>query len=183
MGLGRSHADAKSISDFFVTLTFGEESHDFPLTRGQTLARFGSIATPFRAACDARKQNLGHFAGEKWLMPRERFDRFDKKLRRFRLQDEALYPGLENLGNQFLGLVRGEDENLRLWQTASDLNGRIEAIQLGHAHIHHDNVGRECEGLLDGLTAGGSEAANLPAWLSLDHRAGALTHHVMIVSD
>ena len=91
--------------------------------------------------------------------------------------------GLENLPDQFVGLMGGENEDLCLRQAPLDLPRGIEAVELGHAHIHHHNVGLEGEGLLDGLTAGRGDATNFPTWLSFDDGARAFTHYVVIVGN
>ena len=79
--------------------------------------------------------------------------------------------------------MRAEDEDLRLRQPSFDLDCSIEAVELRHGHVHHHNIGLECKGLLDGLKAGRGDATNFPTRLSLDHRARAFAHHVMIVGD
>src|SRR6266404_4099448 len=183
MSLGRAHADPKDVSDLFISLAFRQEAHYFPLPSGEFLPwlRFSAIA--LRAMEKIGKQELGDFTCKKGLVLGKRLNRFHEISMRVGLKDEAFRARFENLWNKLFNLVGGENEDLRLGQAAFDLLRGLQAIELGHAHIHHYHVGLEREGLLDRLTAGRSDAANLPARLSLDHRAGAFAHHIMIVGD
>ena len=84
MGLRGPQANTKRGGDFLVALPFGEELDDFALADSQPLAAI-AILTPgaFISIDDVREKDVRDSLREIGLVPSERFDRFDKKLRRF----------------------------------------------------------------------------------------------------
>ena len=151
--LGGADADAECFRDLFVAFSFRNQLHDLPLACAETLAGFGFVASAFGAVEDVRKENLGDFRGKKRLVPSERFNRFHQKMVRFGFRDEALYSGFERVPNQVVALMRGEHEDLRARQFSFDLDGGIEAIELGHGHVENDDVGLEFTRLSDCFAA------------------------------
>ena len=99
------------------------------------------------------------------------------------LEDKAFHANSEDLWDKFFNLMGSENKDLRLREAAFDLLRGLQAVELGHGHVHHHNVRLEGEGQFDSLTAGCSDAADFPAWLSFDHRAGAFAHYIVIVGD
>ena len=71
------------------------------------------------------------------------------------------------------------DPHLGLSQVHSP--GGLDAVHLGHRHVHEDHVGRELLGQLDGLEPVGRLADDVEALFG--HRAAqALAQHAVIVS-
>jgi hypothetical protein len=55
--------------------------------------------------------------------------------------------------------VRGEHDNLHLGQVRADATGGLEAVHIGHAQIHEDDVGTVLGGQCNGFraVAGGAD--------------------------
>jgi hypothetical protein len=76
-----------------------------------------------------------------------------------------------------------EDEYLDAWKTAANRPGRFQAIQVGHAYIHNDQVGMKLVGLLDGILPIHGFATNLTSLLRSEERTYAPADHFMIIGN
>ena len=59
----------------------------------------------------------------------------------------------------------------------------FHAVQFGHAHVEHDQIGPQLDGLGDRFPPGARFAADDPSWLALEQQANAHAHDIVIVGD
>ena len=101
---------------------------------------------------------------------------------RIRFQHVPVRASVEHLRHNLIGIVHGEDEDLRRHGT-SNLARSLQAIQLRHADVEDDDVGPKVDGLGHGFTPRARFAAHNPPSVPFQHGAHTLPHHVVVIGD
>jgi hypothetical protein len=157
MSFGGVDADVEKSGDLLVGFTLGEELEDFAFAgRDAGTGRFGRIG---------RVGNFGDFryaGGEVGLVLAKGLDGGDEDAIGFVLEDVAASAGVDNLVNEFVGFVHGEDEDFGSWKGLVNATSGLDAIEERHADIKDEDIGLQLDGFVDGLAAVGGFGANLP---------------------
>ena len=64
-----------------------------------------------------------------------------------------------------------------------DAPGGLDAVEAGHRDVHHNGVGQEGVGLLDGRVAVGGLAHHNHVGFALQQGAQAVAHHLVVVDE
>ena len=100
------------------------------------------------------------------------------------LEDEPARPGPQGAIDVLVGVERGEDDHLeRPIRFAEDPAGRGEAVELGHANVHEDDVGTVTACDLDGFEAGAGFGDHVDVGLLAQHHREAAADEGLIVDD
>jgi len=98
-------------------------------------------------------------------------------------QDVAAGPGLNNLLNELVGFVHGEDEDLGVGRDFADAARGVDTIQEGHADVEDSDVGFVLGGFFDGVATVTGFGANLPANARIKESAQAGADDSVIIRD
>src|SRR4029077_11297864 len=132
--------DVKSL--LTMRQTFGDErsEHAMPLlVRGKK--------------CTDMSKAIDHGAREMNLALGQRPERRCKRLLRVRLEEDPFCPRAPDLINQFVRLMRGQNEDLSLRSIFHDPARGFQTVQVRHGHIEKDDIGPELPGLLDSFSS------------------------------
>jgi len=178
VGFGGVDADVEEIGDFLVGLAFGEELEDFAFARGEARARgFGVVGG---VGGDGGVRDPG---GEKWLVLAESLDGVEKDAVGFVLEDVAAGAGFDDLLDEVVGLVHGEDKNFGGGRGFADLAGGFNAVEERHADVEDGDVGLVLGGFFDSVAAVGCFGANLPTGARLKESTEAGADDGVIIRD
>ena len=161
MSFGGVNADAEEGGDFFVGFALGEELKDFSFTRGKAgTRRLGAVGN--RGGEFLGIEGAGYAGGEIGLTETEGFDGSEEDAVGVVLEDVAVRTGFDDLLNEIVGFVHGENEDFGTGRTEANAAGGINAVEKGHADIEDGYIGLEFGGFLDGVATVGSFGANCP---------------------
>jgi hypothetical protein len=178
MSFGGIDADTEESGDFFVAFAFGEELKDFALSRSEAGARglvgFGRVVG-VAGGRDAR--------GEVRLMVVKSIDRGEQDAVSVVLEDIAVRARLDDLLNEIIGLVHGEDENFRGGRRFADAPSSLDAIEERHTDIEDGDVGLALGSFFDGVAAVGSFGAHFPSGVRLEESTQTSADHRVVIGD
>lgn len=80
-------------------------------------------------------------------------------------------------------LERGENQNSHVRCLAGEHPGRLDPVQVRHAHVHQNDIGRKSAGTFDGLAPGGGLADDLDGRVDREQLDEAGTHEVVVGGD
>ena len=98
-------------------------------------------------------------------------------------QDVAASPGFDDLLNELVGFVHGEDEDLGVGRGFADAARGVHAIQKGHADIEDGDIGFVLGGFFDGVAPVNSFGADLPALARFQEGAQSGADDGVIIRD
>jgi len=101
----------------------------------------------------------------------------------FVLEDIAAGARFDDLLDQFVGLVHGENENFGGGRGFANLASGFDAVEERHADVQDGNLGFVLGGLFDGVAAVGGFGADLPAGVRLEKSAEAGADNGVIIRD
>ncbi len=78
--------------------------------------------------------------------------------------------------------MHAEDHDRHLRRGGRQLAGGFDAVEIGHADVHHQHVGRELLRHRNGFAAVRCLADHLEIGLTFEHQTQAGAHHGVIVS-
>ena len=163
VNLGGVDADVEEGGDFLIGFAFGKELQDFALAgREAGAGSFGSVR---------RIGAIGGFGdarGEVGFVTAESFDGGEEDAVGFIFQNVTVGAGLDDLVNEFVGLMHGEDQDFGVRKGFVNAASDIYAIEQGHADIENQDVGFELQGFVHGFPAIGSLAANFPTFVRFE---------------
>jgi len=178
MGFGGVDADVEEVGYFLVAFAFGEELKDFAFAGSEAGARgSGGIG---------RIGNVGGFGnadGEIRLVLAEGLEGVEEDAVGVILEDVAVSAGFDDLLNEVVGLVHGENEDFGGGRSFADLASCFHAVEERHADVEDGDVRFVFGGFFDGVAAVDSFGANFPAAAGLDERAQAGADDGVIVGD
>jgi hypothetical protein len=178
MGFGGVDADVEESGDFLVAFAFGEELEDF------TLARSEAGAGGFGGVGGIRDDGgFGNAGGEEGFVPTEGLDGVEENAVGFVLEDVAAGAGFDDLLDEIVRLMHGEDENFGGGRGFADLAGGFDAVEKGHADIEDGDVRLVLGGFFDGVSTVGGFGTDLPAGARLEESAEAGTDNGVIIGD
>ena len=96
-------------------------------------------------------------------------------------QQESTGADFEDLAHDLFRFVHGQNQDASLRRSFENLTSRIEAVQIGHAHIKEHEIGTKFASFLDGAAAVDSFGAYLPAGMVVDQGSNALSNDFMVV--
>jgi hypothetical protein len=79
--------------------------------------------------------------------------------------------------------MEGEDDYLGFGKALADAPGGLQAVQFGHANVHHHDVRFQLFGHGDGFAAGFRLGNNIPAVVRGQKLLEAASNNVVIVSN
>jgi len=162
MSFGGVNADAEEGSDFLVGFALGKELKDFAFTRRKAGTRWlGAVGN--RDGEFVGIEGTGYAGGEVGLVETEGFDGGQEDAVGVVLEDVAVRTGFDDLLNEIVGFVHGENEDFGTGRTEANAAGGIDAVEKGHADIEDGYIGLEFGGFFDGVAAVGSFGANCPS--------------------
>ncbi len=89
--------------------------------------------------------------------------------------------GAQRLTQIFLALMHRQDHDRGIGTTFADLARRFQAVELGHRHVEHRDVGPQLARHGDGCTAVIGASDDLEIAVRFEHHAHAVTQHRVIV--
>ena len=102
----------------------------------------------------------------------------------FVFEDVAAGAGFDDLLNEIIGFVHGEDEDFGVGgRGLADAASGFDAVEEGHADIEDGDVWFELGGFFDGFAAVGGFGADFPAVTRFQERAKAGANDGMIIRD
>ena len=101
----------------------------------------------------------------------------------FVFEDVAAGAGFDDLLDEVVGLVHGEDENFGGRGGFADLASDFDTVEERHADVENGDVGFVFDGFFDGVAAVGSFGADLPARARLEKSAEAGADNGVIIRD
>jgi len=79
--------------------------------------------------------------------------------------------------------MHGKNDDLGGEAQLGDLASGFETVNDGHGNVHHDGVGTQLLGHMDGLGTVGGLAADSPLGSRTQNHANALVNHLVIVNN
>jgi hypothetical protein len=125
----------------------------------------------------------GNARGEVGLVEADGVDGSEEDAVGFVFQDVAASAGLDDLLNEVVGFVHGEDEDFGVWGRGANAAGGFDTVKEGHADIEDGDIGLEFGGFFDGIAAVGGFGADFPTRAGLEESAEASTDDGMVISD
>jgi hypothetical protein len=178
VGFGGVDAYVEERGDFFVAFAFGEELEDFAFARGKAGAgRLGSVGG---VRCGG---GFGDAGGEEGLVLAESVDGVEEDAIGFVFEDVAAGAGFDDLLDEVVGLVHGEDENFGGGRGFADMAGGFDAVEERHADVEDGDVRFVLRGFFDGVATVGGFGANLPAGSRFEESAEASADDGVIIRD
>ena len=178
VGFGGVDADVEEVGDFLVAFAFGEELEDFALARRETEAgRPGGVGSIHDFS------GFGDTDGEEGFVLAEGLDGVEEDAIGFVFEDVTASAGFDDLLNEVVGLVHGEDENFGGRGGLADLAGGFDAVEERHADVEDGDARFVLPCFFDGVTAVGGFGANLPAGARLEECAEAGADDGVIIRD
>ncbi len=182
MGFGGVDADSEEVGDVLVAFAFGEELKDLAFTRSEAgtvspggIGGIGSEILGSKGRGDAER--------EVGLVLADSIDGGEENTIGVIFQNVAASPGLDNLLNELVGFVHGEDEDLGVGRDLADAARGVDTIQKGHADVEDSDVWFVLSGLFDGVATVNGFGANLPANARIKESAQAGADDSVIIRD
>jgi len=101
----------------------------------------------------------------------------------FVFENIAAGTGFDDLLNEFVGFMHGENENLGVGKRLVDAASSVDTVQQRHADIENQDVGLELDCFLDGFASIGGFGADFPTLAGFDQGAEAGANNSMIIRD
>jgi len=176
VSFGGVDADAEDGGDFLVAFTFGEKLEDFAFARGKSgTVRLGGGVTRFGGGGDAK--------GEVRLLVAEGVNGGEEDAVSVVFKDIAAGTGFNDLANEFIGFVHGEDQDLGAGRGFMNSAGGIHAVEKGHADIENGDIGLQFGGFFDGIAAINGFGADMPAIAGFEEGAEASANDGVVIRD
>ena len=179
MGFGGVYGDAEEGGDFFVGFAFGEELQDFAFAGSE--ARTGRLrGVGGGGIVVARGRNA---RGEVRFVVASGIDGGQEHAVGIIFEDVTASAGLDDLLNEVVGFVHGEDQDFGGGRSGANLASGFDAVEQRHADIEDRYVGFEFAGFVDSIAAVGGFGADFPAGARFQESAETGTYDGMIISD
>ena len=101
----------------------------------------------------------------------------------FVFENVAPGAGLDDLMNEIIGFVHGEDEDFGGRRGRADAAGGFDAVEEGHPDVEDGDVGFEFGGFVDGFAAVGGFGYDFPAMTRFKERTKAGADDGMVIGD
>lgn len=176
-------ANAQGYGNFLAALPFGQQLHDFALSRSQAAAQDGHVVGHGVLLAEAVQEHIRGAGGEERAVIAQGFDGSDQIAVGVGLHDVRPDPGLDNVADQLVGEVEGQDDDFRLWQALANAPRGLQAVQFGHADVHNDDIGLELLREVDRFPAGLGLGDNIPPVVRGQQLFEAAPDNIVIVSN
>src|SRR5262249_33121176 len=128
VGFGGFDAATELNGDLTRGFALGDQAQDFPLAQGKHRGGIeggrGKVVVEY----------VLHLGGEESAMVFESLNRVDQVESCIRFEDEAASAGAEDLANEALGIIDGEDENALFVVVLENFTSSVETVEHGHAN-------------------------------------------------
>jgi len=176
VGFGGVDADAEDVGDFLVAFAFGEKLEDFAFARGKAgTVRLGRVFARVGGGGDAK--------GEIGLVLAEGVDGGEENAASVVFEDIAAGAGFNDLANEFIGFVHGEDQDLRAGRGFMNAAGGVHAVEKRHADIENGDVGFEFGGFFNGIAAINGFGADVPVIAGFEEGAQTGANDGVVIRD
>src|SRR3974390_908302 len=162
MGFGSVDGDAEKGSNFLVGFAFSQELKDFAFARGEAGSRAGGIGGGKIVG-----RRCGDTSREVRFMLANGINSGEENAVGVIFEDVATSAGVDDLLNEVVGFMHGEDEDFRGGRSGADAAGGFDTIEEGHADIKDGYVGFQLRGFFYGVATLGGFRADLPAGAGL----------------
>ena len=185
MGLDRRLGDEQLGGDLDVRQARGQQLEDLQLTRGELVK---DSRRPARRAV-GRGESLDQAAGDR---RREQSvsladcEHSGRKLLGWQvLEEESAGTGLERVVYVFVKVERGEDHHANAGggRVGQDQARRLDAVEVGHADVHQDDIGGEPFRPDDRLGAIGRLAHHLHTRLPFQDQPESAPDQLLVIGD
>ena len=181
MGFGGVDADAEEVGDFLVGFAFGEELENFAFT-GSEREHVEAWSHP-RSVMGESSAEADSACGEVGLVLAGSIDSGEEDAVGFVFEDVAASAGLDDLLNEVVGFVHGEDEDFGIGGSGTNAASGFDAVEERHADVEDGDVGLEFGGFFDGVAAVGGFGADFPAGTGFEQSAKARADDGVIIRD
>ena len=180
VGFGGVDADGEKVGHFFIGFAFGEELKNFAFTGSEPSTwRLGAI----RERDGGVVSGGGESRGEVGLVLAGSIDSGEEDAVGFVFEDVAASASLDDLLNEVVGFVHGEDENFGIGGGGTNAASGFDAVEERHADVEDGDVGLEFGGFFDGVAAVGGFGADFPAGAGFEESAKARADDGVIIRD
>ncbi len=181
MGFGGVYADAEEIGYFFVGFAFGEELENFAFAGSQARA-CGSVAI---GRIDGEIVVAGgrDAGGEVRFMMAGGVNGGEEDAVGFVFENVASGAGLDDLMNEIIGFVHGEDEDFGGRRGGADTASGFDTVEERHADVKDGDVGFEFGGFVYGFAAIRGFGYDFPATARFKERTEASADDRMVIGD
>ena len=179
VGFGGVDADAENRGNFLVGFALGEELKDFAFAGGEAEARAGRVG----GGGGVGSGGTGDPGGEVGLALADGVDGGQENAVGVVFQDISAGAGIDNLLNEVVRLVHGEDQDFSGRRGGANTAGGFNTVEKGHTDIEDRNVRLEFGSFVDSVAPVCGFGADLPAGAGFEKGAQASTNHGMIIRD
>ena len=180
---GGFYADAKGYSYFLAAFALRKQLHYFALPRREAAAKNGHVVGDCILLAEAIEQHVCSARGKEGTVIAERFDGRDQVAVRVRFHDVRAHAGLNDVADKLIGKVQRQDHYFCFGKAFADASCGLQAVQLGHADVHYDDIGLELFGHGDSFAAGLGFGHDVPAVVRGEQLLEPASDNVMIVSN
>ena len=151
MGLHRPLAEVERPRHLRVGQAARDEPHHLELARGELPQAAGQRPVERRPAGVVLDELAGDRGSEQRVAAGHGAHGVDERRGRRVLEQEPGGAAPERLEHVLVEVEGGHDEHAGARHPRGDPPRRLEAVDPGHPHVHHDDVGTGADGLLDRL--------------------------------
>ena len=178
VGFGGVDANAQEGGDFLVGFAFGEELENFAFAWGKAgtgtrgiRGKIGGIARGGNARGEVRfVLTKGVHGGEEDAVG-------------VVFEDVAAGASVNNLLNEVVGFVHGEDEDFDFGRRFVNAASGLDAVEERHADIQDDDMRLEFGGFFDGIATVGGLSADFPAVVRFEKGAETGANDGVVIGD
>ena len=182
MSLDGVDAEIQEIGDVFVGFAFGDELKDFALARSEKVVSVFGTAT-FEFTDVVVEQNFADGGAEERFAFGYSVNGLDEVGLGGVFQKVAFGAGFERAEDVAFVGMHAEHDDGNFGIGLRHLKGGFDAVEIGHADVHHDDVGLQgfCQG--DGFAAVVGFADYREVGLLLDEETQAAAHKLVVVGE
>src|ERR1700722_16584685 len=186
VGLGGEGGDEEPCRDVVVGQASGGESHGLAFARGEGVQPTGRVVGRRGGLGEvAGDEALGGGRGEQGFPCGDHADRAKQLSRVGALAEEAAGARAQRLGDVLVVLEGGQDEDLHVGgsRAGGDHSGGGQPVEVGHADVHHDDVGAFGAGQAGRLTAGPGFPHDFHVRLGVDQETEGAAQQRLVVGE
>src|ERR1700686_2344316 len=165
MRLRSLYTNTESHRNFFATLSFGQQLHNFAFSGSEPAAEDSHVIRDGILLAKAIQQHVRGARSEERTTVAESLDSGNQVAVGVRLHNVGADARFDNIAHQLIGEMKREDDNFSLGKTLADAPSRFQTVELRHADIHDDNVWLHLLGHGDSFAARFGLGDHVPAMM------------------
>ena len=182
VGFDGFDGDDELFGDLAVGEAVGDEGEDFAFAFGEAVEAVLGFA--FGGALDVVGEDVaGDGGGEVGFAGGGGADAFDEVFGGGVFEDVAAAAGAEDFVEVGVVVVHGEGDDADGGEEVVDASGGGDAVEFGHADVHHDDVGLELFGKGDGFEAVFGFADDFEVGFGVEEEADAAADDGVVVGE